>query len=51
MLETVYGNEALSCTHAFKRFRFRNGCEELEDNPWDGQPSTARNLETAANSS
>jgi hypothetical protein len=42
-------NEIAYCTHTFKRFkRFREECEDLEDNPRSGWPLAAQNQATIA---
>jgi transposase len=47
MLTSVYGNESLSCIHVFEWLKtFREGCDDSENDPRSGQPSTAQNLET-----
>ena len=43
MLQQVYGEETMSRTRAFEwRKRFKEGREEVEDDPWYGRPSTSR---------
>jgi transposase len=50
MLQTVYGDEALSRTSVFEWFkRFKDGCEDLQDVPRSGRSSTSRNADTIAN--
>lgn len=47
MLKTVH-DEALSCTHVFEWFiKFRQGHDDLKDDPRSEWLSTAQNLETA----
>jgi transposase len=44
MLRTVYGDEALSRSSVLEWFkRFRDGREDLQDEPRSGRPSTSRN--------
>jgi hypothetical protein len=46
---TVYDNEALLHMHVAKWFkRFIQGCENPEDDPRSGQPSTTQNVGTDA---
>jgi hypothetical protein len=46
MLETVYGNKALSCICIFTWLKiFREGYEDLKNYPRSGQPSTAQNAQ------
>jgi hypothetical protein len=46
MFEAVYGNEALSCICIFKWFKiFKEGYEDLENDPTSGQTSTDQNAE------
>ena len=43
MLQQVYGEETMSRTHAFQwHKRFKEGREEVEDDPQSGRPSTSR---------
>ena len=43
MLQQVYGEEMMSRTHAFEwHKRFKEGREEVEDDPRCGRPSTSR---------
>jgi transposase len=50
MLQTVYGDEALSGSSIFEWFkRFKDGREDLQDDPRSGRPSTSRNADTIAN--
>jgi transposase len=50
MLQTVCGNEALSCSNVFEWFkRFKDGREDLQDDPKSGRPSASRNVEAVAN--
>ena len=43
MLQQVYGEETMSRTHAFEWYkRFKEGREEVEDDPRSGRPSTSR---------
>jgi len=45
ILATVYDNEALLYVHVANWFkRFIQGCENLEDDPRSGQPSTSQNV-------
>jgi hypothetical protein len=49
MLQTVYGDEALSRSSVFELFeRFKDGREDLQDDPRKGSPSTSRNADTTA---
>jgi transposase len=44
MLQTVYGDEALSHSSVFELFkRFKEEREDLQDDPRSGRPSTSRN--------
>jgi len=46
MIETVYDNTALSCICIFMWLKiFREGYEDLENDPRCGQPSTAQNAQ------
>jgi hypothetical protein len=50
MLPTVYCDEALRFSSVFILFkRFKDGHEDLQDDPRSGRPSTARNADTIAN--
>jgi hypothetical protein len=50
MLQTVYGDEALSHSSVFEWFeRFRDGREDLQDDPSSGCPSTSLNADTITN--
>jgi hypothetical protein len=50
MLQTVYGDEALSCNNVFKWFKpFKDGREDLQDDPRSGSLSTSRNADTISN--
>jgi hypothetical protein len=50
MLQTVCDDEALRCSSVFEWFkRFKDGREDLLDNPKSGSPSTSRNAYTTAN--
>jgi hypothetical protein len=50
MLQTVHGDEALSRSIVFKCFRrFKDGREDLQDDPRNGSPSTPRTADTIAN--
>jgi transposase len=50
MLQTVYGDEALSRSSESEWFkRFKDGREDLQDNPRSGRPSTSRNADIIAN--
>jgi hypothetical protein len=50
MVQTVYGDEALSRSSVFERFKcFKDGREDLQDDPRSGRPSTSRNADTIAN--
>ena len=43
MLQQVYGEETMSRSHAFEwHKRFKEGREEVEDDPRSGRPSTSR---------
>ena len=43
MLQQVYGEETMSPTRAFEwHKRFKEGREEVEDDPRSGRPSTSR---------
>ena len=46
MLQQVYGEETLSRTHAFEwHKRFKEGREEVEDDPRSGGPSSSRTVD------
>jgi hypothetical protein len=47
MLQTVYGDEALSLFEWFKRST--DGREDFQDDPRSWRPSTSRNANTIAN--
>jgi transposase len=50
MLQTVYGDEALSHSSVFEWFkRFKDGREDLQDDLRSGRPSTSRTADTIAN--
>jgi transposase len=50
MLQTVYGDEALSHSSVFEWFKqFKDTREDLQDDPRRGHPSTSRNADTIAN--
>jgi transposase len=50
ILRTVYGDEVLIRSSVFEWFkRFRDGCEDLQDDPRSGRPSTSRNADTIKN--
>jgi transposase len=50
MLETVYGDEALSRSSVFEWIkRFKDECEKLQDDSRSGRPSTSRNADKIAN--
>jgi hypothetical protein len=50
MLQTVYGDEALSRSSVFEWFKlFEDGRENLQDDPRSGRPSTSRNADTITN--
>jgi transposase len=50
MLQTVYGDEALSRSSVFEWFkRFKDGREDLQGDPKSRRPSTSRNADTIAN--
>ena len=43
ILQQVYGEETMPRTRAFEwHKRFKEGREEVEDDPWSGRPSTSR---------
>jgi hypothetical protein len=47
MLKTVYGDEALSCSSVFERFKwFKDGHEYIWDGPRSGRPSISWNADT-----
>jgi transposase len=47
MLQTVYGDEALGSSSVFKWFkRFKDGRQDLQDNPRSVRPSTSRKADT-----
>ena len=46
MLQQVYGEEPMSRTRAFEwHKRFKEGREEVEDDPRSGRPSTSRTVD------
>jgi transposase len=50
MLQTVYGDEALSRSSVFEWFKpFKDGRENLQIDPRSGRPSISRNTEEIAN--
>jgi transposase len=50
MLQTAYGDEALGRSTVFDWFRrFKEGREDLQDDPRRGRASTSRNADTIAN--
>jgi transposase len=50
MLQTIYGDQALSRSSVFEWFkRFKDGREDVQDNPRSGRPSTSRNADTIGN--
>jgi hypothetical protein len=50
MLQTVYGEEALSRSSIFEWFKlFKDGREDLQDDPRSGLPSSSRNADTIPN--
>jgi hypothetical protein len=50
MLQSVYGDEALSRISVFEWFKqFKDGREDIQDDPRSGRPSTFRNADTIAN--
>jgi hypothetical protein len=50
MLQTVYGDEALSRSSVSEWFKqFKDGREDLQDDPISGRPSTSQNSDTIAN--
>jgi transposase len=50
ILQTAYGDEAVSRNSVFEWFkRFKDGREDLQDDPRSGRPSTSRNADTIAN--
>jgi hypothetical protein len=50
MLQTVYGDEVISCSSVFEWFkRFKYGSEGLQDDPRSGCPSTSQNADTITN--
>jgi transposase len=50
MLETTYSDQALSRSSVFEWFkRFKDGREDLQDDPRCGRPLTSRNADTIAN--
>jgi transposase len=50
MLQTAYGDEALSRSSVFEWFkRFKDGREDLQVDQRSGRPSTSRNADTIAN--
>jgi hypothetical protein len=49
MLHTLY-DEALSRSNVFECFkRFKDGHEDLQDDPRSGHPSTSQNADTVTN--
>jgi hypothetical protein len=49
MLQTVYGDKVLSCNSVFEWFKqFKDGCEDLQDDPRRGCSSTSQNADTIA---
>lgn len=48
MLETVCGNEAVSCMYALIGLKDTVGCEDVEGDARSGQLLTAWNMETFA---
>jgi hypothetical protein len=49
MLYIAYGEEALSRSSVFEWFKlFKDGREDLQDDPRSGRPSTSRNADTVA---
>jgi hypothetical protein len=49
ILQTVYGDEALSCSSVFEWFkRFKYWREDLQDDPRRKLPTTSRNADTIA---
>jgi hypothetical protein len=50
MLQSVSGDEALTHGNVFEWFKqFKDGHEDLQDDPRSGSPSTSRNAHTIAN--
>jgi hypothetical protein len=50
LLQIVCGDEVFSSSSRFERFkRFRDGREDLQDDPRSGGTSTCRNADTFAN--
>ena len=44
MLQLVYQEQILSRSTVFLwHKRFKEGCEDIEDDPWGGRPCTSRN--------
>jgi transposase len=49
MLQTVYGDESLSHSSVFEWLkRFKDGREDLQDDPRSGRPSTSRHADKIA---
>lgn len=49
MPESVNGNKSLSCMHVFELLKtFRQGCEDLVNNPNSKWQSSAQNIGTVA---
>jgi hypothetical protein len=50
MLQTVCGNDSLSCSSVFEWFiRCKVDREDLQDDPKSGRPSASRNVDAIAN--
>jgi transposase len=50
MLHTVCGDEGLSRSSVFEWFKlFKEGCEDLQDDPRSERPSASRDADTIAN--
>jgi hypothetical protein len=50
ILQTVYGDEALNRNSVFEWFKqFKDGREDLQDDPRSRRPSTSRNTDTMEN--
>jgi hypothetical protein len=50
ILQAVYGDETLSHRNVFEWFkRFKDGREDLQDDPRSRRPSASRNADTIAN--
>ena len=46
MMQQVYGEETMSSTRAFEwHKKFKEGREEVEDDPRSGRPSTSRTVD------